>query len=342
MSRRDWIIILLILVAMNAIGVLQGVGLGLLVAIGLFVYDISHTSIVRHALSGASFHSNVDRPPFYNQYLRNHADLIYILELQGFIFFGTVNKLLDQVRSRIGETDRPSPCFIVLDFGHVNGLDSSAVLNFVKMKQLAQTRDFVLVLTHLSPAMQVKLEKEMLTRSDAVLWRTFSDMNHGVAWCEEQLLKNGIPSGKEFPTLFQHLGDELPDLGGVEKLLSYCERMQVDTGTVLIRQSQSSRGLFFIETGGAEVILELATGQQVRLRKMTGTIVGEISQYTGHPATASVIADQPGVVYFLSNEKLAEMERKDPDLASALHKFIARLLSERLTDSNHVVEALLE
>ena len=79
---------MLILVAMNVVGVLQGVGLGLLVAIGLFVYDYSRTSVVRHALSGASFHSNVDRPPFYNQYLRDHADLIYILELQGFIFFG--------------------------------------------------------------------------------------------------------------------------------------------------------------------------------------------------------------------------------------------------------------
>ena len=64
MSKRDCIIILLILVAMNGIGVLQGVGLGLLVAIGLFVYDYSHTSVVRHTLSGASFHSNVDRPPF--------------------------------------------------------------------------------------------------------------------------------------------------------------------------------------------------------------------------------------------------------------------------------------
>jgi SulP family sulfate permease len=118
--------------------------------------------------------------------------------------------------------------------------------------------------------------------------------------------------------------------------------MEVKEGHILIRQGQPPRGLFFIETGGAEVELELNTGQQVRLRKMTGTIVGEMSQYTGHSATASVIVDLPGVIFFLSNEKLEEMESRDPELASALHKFIARLLSERLTDSNHVVEALLE
>ena len=343
MSKRDCIIILLILVAMNAIGVLQGVGLGLLVAIGLFVYDYSHTSIIRHILSGASFHSNVDRPPFYNQFLRDHADLIYILELQGFIFFGTVNKLLDQVRKRVSDPVRPCPRFIVLDFGHVSGLDSSAVESFIKMQQLALANNFGLVLTHLSTAMEEKLKKtEMLARPDATLWRTFSDLNHGVAWCEEQIIQTGIAPAIEFPTFFQLLGEVLPDPGGSAKLKAYCECLQVQAGHILIRQSQPSRGLFFIETGGAEVELELKTGQKVRLRKMTGTIVGEMSHYTGHPATASVITDQPGVIYFLSNEKLEEMESKDPDLASALHKFIARLLSERLTDSNHVVEALLE
>jgi sulfate permease, SulP family len=342
MSKRDCIIILMILVAMNVVGVLQGVGLGLLVAIALFVYDYSHTSVVRHILSGASFHSNVDRPPFYNQYLRDHADLIYILELQGYIFFGTVNKLLGQVRMRVSEASGPCPRFIVLDFGHVSGLDSSAVESFVKMKQLAQTNKIVLVLTHLSVAMDEKLKMEVLTSSDAAMWRTFSDMNHGVAWCEEQILQTGIAPAFAFPTLFQQLGEFLPNPAGAEKLQTYCERMYVQAGYVLIHQNQPPRGLFFIETGGAEVELELNTGQKVRLRKMTGTIVGEMSQYTGHPATASVITDQPGVIYFLSNEKLGEMEIEDPDLASGLHKFIARLLSERLTDSNHVVEALLE
>ncbi len=120
------------------------------------------------------------------------GELIYILELQGFLFFGTANKLLDQVRKRVNETERPCPRFIVLDFGHVSGFDSSAVLSFVKMKQLAQAKEFVLVLTHLSPAMQAKLEMEMLTRPDAALWRTFPDINHGVAWCEEQILQDVV------------------------------------------------------------------------------------------------------------------------------------------------------
>ena len=210
MSRRDYIIILLILVAMNGLGVLQGVGLGLLVAISLFVYDYTQTSIIRHVLSGASFHSNVDCPPFYIQYLREHADLIQILELQGYIFFGTDNKLLDQVRRRVSESGRPRPRFIVLDFGHVSGLDSSTVESFVTMKQLAQAKNFKLVQTNLSPAMQGKLEKEILIEVDASLWCTFPDIYQGVAWCEEQILQTGIKTR-------QRISDPVP---AVEKVFT--------------------------------------------------------------------------------------------------------------------------
>jgi SulP family sulfate permease len=230
----------------------------------------------------------------------------------------------------------------VLDFRHVTGLDSSAVLSFAKMKQLAQAREFVLVLTHLSPAMQAKLEREMLTRPEAALWRTFPDINQGVAWCEEQILQDVVALDRRSNTIFRQLESALPGPDGAEKLRSYCEQKQVQAGDILIRQGQSPSGLFFIESGGAQAELELGDGKHLQLRRMSGTIVGEMSLYTGHPATASVIVDQPGLTYFLSNEKLKEMEAKDPDLASALHKFIARLLSERLTYSNHVVETLLE
>ena len=342
MAKRDCIIILLILVAMNVFGVLQGVGLGILLAIGLFVFDYSRTSVVRHSLSGTTFRSNVDRPEFYIQYLCEHGELTTILELQGYLFFGTANKLLDQVRRRVDEAERPCPRFIVLDFRHVSGLDSSAVLSFVKMKQLVQAREIVLVLTHLSPEMTGKVQREMLTQTDAAHWRTFPEINAGVAWCEEQILQDVVALDRKLNTIFRQLESELLGPDGAEKLRSYCEQRQVQAGDILIKQGQPPSGLFFIETGGAEAELELSGGKHVLLRKMSGTIVGEMSLYTGHPAAASVVADQPGLTYFLSNEKLKEMESKDPDLAAALHKFIAGILSERLTYSNQAVETLLE
>jgi hypothetical protein len=39
---------------------------------------------------------------------------------------------------------------------------------------------------------------------------------------------------------------------------------------------------------------------------------------------------------------MEEIEKEHPDLAAALHKFMAQLVSERLVDSTSVLEALLK
>jgi SulP family sulfate permease len=345
LSRGEYVIVLLILIAMNVVGVLEGVGLGILLAVGLFVLEYSRTSVVKHTLTGSSFHSNVDRPKLYEQLLLRKGELSYILELQGFIFFGTANKLLDRVRERVGEAGKVCPHFVLLDFRQVIGLDASAILSFTKIIQLAQSNGFVLIFTDLNPVLQKKLSKDVLTPAYAECCLTFTDLNHGVEWCEEQIIQQIESAGlKAKPaTLLEQIEKELPSSANLEQLKGYCQKMQVEAGHVLIHQGQHSAGMFFIESGGAEARLNLAEGKSVRLRKMSpGTIVGEVGLYADMPTSASVLADQTSTLYFLSRDKLLEMEQKSPDLAAALHRFIARLLGERLFDSTSVIQSLLQ
>jgi SulP family sulfate permease len=71
-----------------------------------------------------------------------------------------------------------------------------------------------------------------------------------------------------------------------------------------------------------------------------GSVVGEVGMYLGIPRTASVFANRPSTLYYLSSDALSEMEEKDPALASAFHQFIARLLAERLSDNSRTIQAL--
>jgi len=48
------------------------------------------------------------------------------------------------------------------------------------------------------------------------------------------------------------------------------------------------------------------------------------------------------VLYRLQLDSMKKMETENPDVASALHEWIARLLAERMTDNNHAIEALLD
>jgi SulP family sulfate permease len=72
----------------------------------------------------------------------------------------------------------------------------------------------------------------------------------------------------------------------------------------------------------------------------SGRVVGEIGFYLGQARTASVIADVPSIVYRLSRETLTRMEQESPETASALHRVIVHLLSERLTHMIGTVNAL--
>jgi SulP family sulfate permease len=69
--------------------------------------------------------------------------------------------------------------------------------------------------------------------------------------------------------------------------------------------------------------------------------VGEMGFYRRVPRTASVIAEEPSVVYRLTRESFDKMQAEDPGAASVFHKLIVRLLSDRLEFANREISALL-
>jgi SulP family sulfate permease len=73
-----------------------------------------------------------------------------------------------------------------------------------------------------------------------------------------------------------------------------------------------------------------------------GTVVGEITMYLGTVRTASVVSEAPSKLYRLTRSSLEEMERRDPQLASAVHRLFARLLADRLSDALRSMDALLD
>jgi SulP family sulfate permease len=129
-----------------------------------------------------------------------------------------------------------------------------------------------------------------------------------------------------------------PQEVSTKRLLPYLERKQVPKGTHLIRQSEVSESLYFIESGLVSAKLEVDGGHTMRLRTQgAGTVVGEVGLFLGGKRTASVITEQPSTVYLLSGEALQRMRKQDPELALAFHQFIVRLLAERLTTASNML-----
>jgi SulP family sulfate permease len=125
-------------------------------------------------------------------------------------------------------------------------------------------------------------------------------------------------------------------------LSAHLEREPVPEGTVLIRQDEAPEDVFILESGRLRVELQTADGRRVRLRSVhAGVVVGEIAMYTGRARTADVVAEEPSVVLRLRGSTIRRLESEDPALATALHRWLAGTLAERLTDAQRV-EAVLD
>ena len=342
LSRTDYVVVLLILVVIATTNFLFGVAVGLVAAIILFVLNYSRINVIHHALSGAEVRSNLERCAYHQRVLTEKlGGQIHILELQGFIFFGTANALLEKVRARITDSKQPRLRYVILDFSRVTGLDSSAVLSFVKGKKLADTQNITLVLTHLSANAKRQFEKgDLFTKENEV--RIFPDLDHGLEWCEEQLLDIEQVTTLHTPiTLTAQLADSGFERSDTKRLLKYLERVEFKEGEILIHQGDEADRMYFVEMGSITVYLELGN-EQVRLQTLgLGTAVGEAGLYQGTKSTASAIADTPVTAYRLTRATLAEMKKKEPELAATFHEFAARMLSERLTATTRTLEAVL-
>lgn len=344
LPRNDYLLIVLITITISAVGFLEGVGAGVVIALVLFATSYSRVNVVKHALSGASFRSNVERAHEERGALDASGQQVWILELHGFLFFGTANGLLNRVRARVDDASQPTLRFLVLDFRLVTGIDSSAVYSFLKMRRLAESQGFVLVFALDDAEILKQMEASGFHFAEHATTPVFGDLDRAVEWCEDRILSGAaLTRFARDRSLHEVLMSLLPPDADAERLERFFERQEVAQGTVLIEQGKPVEALYFVESGRVTVRLVTDRGEPARLRDMgAGTVVGEIGLYLGQSASAQVVAGEDSVLCRLSADALARMEAEAPEVAAAFHKLIARLLGERVVHSNQILRALLD
>jgi SulP family sulfate permease len=344
LTAADYGVVILILAVVGAVGYPEGVGVGIVAAIIMFIHNYSRVDVVTHSFSGVDLRSNVDRSVRDLRFLREQGGQIYVLRLQGFIFFGTANHLLHEVRLRAAESGLPPLKFVIMDFRRVTGLDASAIFSLSKVQNLARKQGFCLLMTQVSQQIISQLEQGGLNASRGDLFKLLPDLDHALEWCEDRLLSGrSVTSNGHSPKLEEQLKEAWP--AGVETrwLIPYLERLEVPSATHLIRQSEQSESLYFVESGRVTAQLEFEDGRTLRLRTMgPGTVVGEVGLFLRGTRTASVVTNQPCTVYRLSVTSLERMSRENPDLALAFHRYVICLLGERLTSSTALLRGIIE
>jgi SulP family sulfate permease len=297
--------------------------------------------LVKQELDRTKYSGRVERSMTESRELIRNGGAIQIIWLHGFVFFGSVNNLLQHVKETVA-AQRPGVCrMVILDFHAVLGIDSSAVMVLVRLRHFAERENFLIVLSGLLPGVESLLQSGGLLRKNNGTCPVFPALDAALEWCEDRLLQERMSPEEAKSSADEWLAREIGGQAMFRQFTSYLETVSYAAGDSLFAQGDPAEFLCLVYSGRVSIVFRTAEGYELRLRSIQRhTLVGEMGLYRAVPRGASVLADQPTVVYRLSRESLERMEAENPSLALAFHRFVVRTLAERLDFANREVAAL--
>lgn len=352
---RDWLIdgikkfgiveysvIPCILVVTIFAGFLQGVVTGIVAAIILFVIKYSRTQVIRYQATGTELRSNITRDAKQNQLLQQHGELIRIFNLQGYLFFGTAGSLYKNVLAAIDNSESNSVRYVILDFTHVIGVDSSATLNFEKLAQRLVERNIFMVTTNLNSKMLELLRRGGLELETNAFLVQHGEIDQGLEWCENAILTELNAKSGEHQGILESIEASLTNPELINKLKQYLHKEPVEAGQLLMNINDESDKVYFLESCSASAYIKDSNDAERRVAGAgRGSVFGEIGFILGVPRTALVRTDSNGDIFSLSRTNLTKMEAQDPELAAAIMRYLAHIVTERLASTTNSLRAVL-
>jgi SulP family sulfate permease len=333
----EWAIVLFILACIAAIGFLEGLAVGLLVSIAVFVFNYARLPIVRVNANGIEYRSSVDRSASATRFLSRHGEAIEIIQLQGYLFFGSADGMVKYVQRRLGDSQRMPLRYLVIDFRHVSGLDSAATSGFIKIRRLSQDNSVKVFLTHVPDDVRRTLEIAGIRFGDDSTMTLESDIDHALEHAEEAILQEQTEDGQV--GLVGHFNALAGPHPRMADLLALMTPVHAKVGDRIITAGEKADDLFFIAHGRVRVQISLPNGRKLRLRTMTdGSFVGEIGLYMKQERTADVIVETASEIFRLGADDLARLETEDPEVALLAHRLLATNLCEKLSVANQAIK----
>lgn len=325
MAARDTAIVWLILAVAAMAGFLEAVAAGFILAALLFVQAYATLDPVRARSSLAARRSRVERPVAATLHLTETGEAVAVIELTGYLFFGSAHRLGECVRAELA---RPGLREIIVDLSRVQGVDSSALKALMRIAAACDDAGVAFALSAL-PAEVRPLWPSADPDMSGALQETLDD---ALFSAEERLLARGPET--------THKEGLLADLEGLlaEMPEGVAEIVTLANGEELIAEGSVGTMLYVLRVG----CLRAEIGRDgeapfVVARYRPGALVGEIAVYGSLPRTASVFADGAAEVLRVDPERL---QAAHPLRAAELHRMIAAYLAHRLARTTKLLQQI--
>ncbi len=258
------------------------------------------------------------------------------MSLQSYLFFGSANRLYQQVKALFAA--EPRCRFLLFDFRLVTGINSSAMHSFTQIKRVADEIGARLVLVNLSSELKPAFLSRRFITPDVIL---ADDLDRALESCERAVIEAHFAEAGTARTLRDWLSQALGNQAYGEELAAACERLEVGKDAIIAAQGEPARSMHFILEGRVGIIVGMEDGRLIRVRSLgPHTTIGEMGLITQQLRSATIQAEVPNVLYALSADAYERIKRDNGPLAQALLTYVIRVMAERLSFASKVIGVL--
>jgi glutaminase len=289
--------------------------------------------VVRRLYRRHSVRSKRRRGQAADDILNRIGSTVCVLELQGSLFFSTMEQVLRRVTEEL-ETFS----YLILDLKRVLQIDECSAALLSQTDEMLRSKNKTLVLAE-APTYCAELFQ------DGVSPLSIAAIDSALECCEDRLLQQAAPEvlrddGQIALAAMDILTGFAPsEIALIESVL---QEVRYAPGEIIIREGERADSLFLLSAGRVSICLSIQNGSR-RQRLSTigpGLAFGELALLDGGSRSADVIADEPTLCYRLPTIELEALGKYHPDIQNKLIYNIGRELSARLRRAEAGIRAL--
>lgn len=339
----DFAVIVAVVATALTVSLIAASGVGIVLAVMLFVREQIGGSVVRRKLAGNETFSKRVRTHEEMEILLARGDRAVVVELQGSLFFGTASQMYAALEPELKRRD-----YLILDMRRVQTVDVTAAHMLDQVKDmLAERRGFLILsqLPHHLPSgrdIEQYFDQLGLVRPESPV-RVFGELDDALEWVEDRLIAAAaLETGAEQPLDLHEI--ELFRGRKAQTLTAFAQCMgqrSFKAGERIFSRGDAGDELFLIRRGAVRIVLPISDKQGHHLGTFgRGAFFGEMAFLDGAARSADAVAFSDTDLYVLSRQAFDVMAEEHKKLALGLMEGLASVLASRLRYTNAELRAL--
>ncbi len=295
-------------------------------------------SVIRREYRSGEIQSRNVRDGREIDIIRRDATEFAVLDLQGPLFFGAMERVARRVGALVSKGVRE----IALDFRRVALVDTGGLALFVRLVDALGGTGVTLHLAEVRYRDSLSGLVDLVTDDADGVLKIVDDVDGALADYENRVIaKAGLTQETQKLALSDHAVFEGLDAGEIAQLQSIAGTLSFAPGEVMLKAGDDAKAFLTVARGTASVTVPLGPERARRVASIgPGQAIGEMALLDGGKRSANIVADGPVLAYIFSVESIRALSDDSPRIMEKILGNMVLSLTHRLRRTNDELSAM--